>query len=79
MIIRALRSHFIILIVLYLIIYILIQMELQNVSNPKLPNVIMIGVRKGGTTAIMVMLSMHSKIARIKGEVHFFDENYSKG
>ncbi len=51
----------------------------DNAKNPKYPNVILIGVQKGGTGALMDMLSMHSKIKAAWGEVHFFDREYNRG
>ena len=46
-----------------------------------LPHVIIIGVRKGGTRALLEFLNLHSQIAAVKAEMHFFDddENYSLG
>lgn len=46
-----------------------------------LPSCIIIGVRKGGTRALLDMLSLHSAIRAAKTEVHFFDveKNYQKG
>jgi hypothetical protein len=40
-----------------------------------------IGVRKGGTRALIDMLSLNSRVKSAKTEVHFFDngENYRKG
>ena len=51
-------------------------------SLPKyLPSCIIIGVRKGGTRALLDMLTLHSAIRVANHEVHFFDvdENYLKG
>ncbi|XP_053126028.1 heparan sulfate glucosamine 3-O-sulfotransferase 1-like [Hemicordylus capensis] len=47
----------------------------------KLPSSIIIGVRKGGTRALLEMLSLHPQVAAAHSEVHFFnlDENYQKG
>ena len=44
-------------------------------------HVIIIGVRKGGTRALLEFLNLHSQIAAVKAEMHFFDddENYSLG
>ncbi|XP_072549413.1 heparan sulfate glucosamine 3-O-sulfotransferase 1 [Salminus brasiliensis] len=38
-----------------------------------LPDIIIIGVRKGGTRALIEMLSLHDGIAAAQSEVHFFD------
>ena len=45
------------------------------------PDAIIIGVRKGGTRALLNMLNIHPKVMAAKGEVHFFDrdENYKRG
>ena len=42
---------------------------------------ILIGVRKGGTRALVDMIGMHSKVHSASNEIHFFDidENYNKG
>ena len=47
----------------------------------RLPGCIMIGVRKGGTRALLDMLNLHSSIRAANFEVHFFDNdtNYHKG
>lgn len=40
-----------------------------------------IGVRKGGTRALLEMLNLHPRIAMVPVEVHFFDkvDNYERG
>ena len=45
------------------------------------PDVIIVGVRKGGTKALITVLDLHPQIQAARGEVHFFDrtENYAKG
>ena len=47
----------------------------------KLPSSIIIGVKKGGTKAIISMLDAHPHITAAKGEVHYFDRdlNYELG
>ncbi|XP_077787200.1 heparan sulfate glucosamine 3-O-sulfotransferase 1-like [Podarcis muralis] len=47
----------------------------------RLPQSIIIGVRKGGTRALLEMLSLHPQVAAAHSEVHFFnvEENYRKG
>ena len=47
----------------------------------KFPGAIIIGVRKGGTRALLNMLKLHPDIASAGGEVHFFDRNatYKRG
>lgn len=46
-----------------------------------LPDIIIIGVRKGGTRALLEMLSLHDSIAAAQSEVHFFDSDahYQRG
>ncbi|XP_006884588.1 PREDICTED: heparan sulfate glucosamine 3-O-sulfotransferase 1-like [Elephantulus edwardii] len=52
-----------------------------NGSVRQLPQTIIIGVRKGGTRALLEMLSLHPDVAAAENEVHFFDweEHYSHG
>ena len=54
--------------------------ELQPASR-KLPGAIIIGVKKGGTRALLNMLKIHPSIQTVSGEPHFFDKNstYEKG
>lgn len=42
-------------------------------ATPRLPDVIIIGVKKGGTRALIEMLSLHSEVVAAQNEVHFFD------
>lgn len=57
----------------------------SNVSDQKLirklPNSIIIGVKKGGTKALISMLDVHPNVKAAKGEVHYFDRdiNYHQG
>ncbi|KAG9345440.1 hypothetical protein JZ751_008584 [Albula glossodonta] len=44
-----------------------------NGTSQQLPDTIIIGVRKGGTRALIEMLSLHSDVAAAENEVHFFD------
>ncbi|KAJ8400078.1 hypothetical protein AAFF_G00401170 [Aldrovandia affinis] len=46
-----------------------------------LPGAIIIGVRKGGTRALLEMLSLHPGVAVAKAEVHYFnlEEHYRRG
>lgn len=39
----------------------------------RLPECIVIGVRKGGTRALLDMINLHSQVKIAKAEVHFFD------
>lgn len=45
----------------------------EDVSVRKVPDFIIIGVRKGGTKALISMLNLHPSIIAARGEVHFFD------
>ena len=47
----------------------------------RLPSGIVIGVRKGGTRALLDMIGLHSLVRPARAEVHFFDaeENYERG
>ncbi|XP_078095847.1 heparan sulfate glucosamine 3-O-sulfotransferase 1-like [Mustelus asterias] len=47
----------------------------------QVPQTIIIGVRKGGTRALLEMLNLHPDVMVAKSEVHFFDwdANYRKG
>ncbi|XP_038845130.1 heparan sulfate glucosamine 3-O-sulfotransferase 4-like [Salvelinus namaycush] len=45
----------------------------------KLPQAIIIGVKKGGTRALLEALRVHPDIRAVGNEPHFFDRNYEKG
>ncbi|XP_054648165.1 heparan sulfate glucosamine 3-O-sulfotransferase 1 [Dunckerocampus dactyliophorus] len=53
----------------------------SNGTVQQLPRIIIIGVRKGGTRALIEMLSLHSGVAAAQNEVHFFDweNHFQKG
>lgn len=50
-------------------------------NRKRLPNAIIIGVKKGGTRALLEILKIHPSIRACSNEVHFFDrdENYQQG
>ncbi|KAK9518346.1 hypothetical protein VZT92_023655 [Zoarces viviparus] len=52
-----------------------------NGTLQQLPQILIIGVRKGGTRALIEMLSLHSAVAAAQNEVHFFDweSHFQKG
>ncbi|XP_067103697.1 heparan sulfate glucosamine 3-O-sulfotransferase 1 [Osmerus mordax] len=52
-----------------------------NGTLQQLPQILIIGVRKGGTRALIEMLSLHSAVAAAENEVHFFDweSHFQKG
>lgn len=45
----------------------------------KLPQAIIIGVKKGGTRALLEFLRVHPDIRAVGAEPHFFDRNYHQG
>lgn len=51
------------------------------IKKRRFPKAIIIGVRKGGTKALISMLDAHPLIVAAKGEIHYFDRdnNYSYG
>ncbi len=57
------------------------QVFVKPTKNQKLPKCLLIGVRKGGTRALLDMLNLHSRIKISNLEVHFFDNdtNYARG
>ncbi|XP_043941076.1 heparan sulfate glucosamine 3-O-sulfotransferase 3B1-like [Protopterus annectens] len=48
-------------------------------GTKKLPQAIIIGVKKGGTRALLEFLRVHPDIRAVGAEPHFFDRNYDKG
>ncbi|XP_078691434.1 heparan sulfate glucosamine 3-O-sulfotransferase 6-like [Branchiostoma floridae x Branchiostoma belcheri] len=48
-------------------------------ATRKLPQVIIIGVKKGGTRALLEYLRLHPDIRAVGPEVHFFDRKYDNG
>ncbi|XP_073466144.1 heparan sulfate glucosamine 3-O-sulfotransferase 1 [Aquarana catesbeiana] len=52
-----------------------------NGTQQYLPHTIIIGVRKGGTRALLEMLSLHPDVSSAESEIHFFDweDQYKKG
>ncbi|XP_072747080.1 heparan sulfate glucosamine 3-O-sulfotransferase 6 [Anoplolepis gracilipes] len=53
----------------------------QQTLIPKrqLPTALIIGVKKGGTRALLEFLRLHPAIRAAGSEVHFFDHHYTKG
>lgn len=45
----------------------------------KLPQAIIIGVKKGGTRALLEFLRVHPDVRAMGAEPHFFDRLYHKG
>ncbi|XP_024130359.1 heparan sulfate (glucosamine) 3-O-sulfotransferase 1-like 2 [Oryzias melastigma] len=52
-----------------------------NATQQRLPGAIIIGVRKGGTRALLEMLNLHPQVEVAKAEVHFFnvEEHFRRG
>lgn len=48
-------------------------------GEQKLPQAIIIGVKKGGTRALLEALRVHPDVRAVRVEPHFFDRNYEKG
>jgi [heparan sulfate]-glucosamine 3-sulfotransferase 5 len=50
-------------------------------TSRRLPQAIIMGVRKCGTRALLEMLALHPRVQKAAGEVHFFDrdDNYRRG
>lgn len=48
-------------------------------ESKKLPQAIIIGVKKGGTRALLEFLRVHPDIRAVGAEPHFFDRNYING
>ncbi|XP_030629713.1 heparan sulfate glucosamine 3-O-sulfotransferase 3B1b [Chanos chanos] len=48
-------------------------------GSKKLPQAIIIGVKKGGTRALLEFLRIHPDIRAVGAEPHFFDRNYNNG
>ncbi|XP_076855474.1 heparan sulfate glucosamine 3-O-sulfotransferase 3B1b [Brachyhypopomus gauderio] len=59
------------------------QNTLSSFSNgsgsKRLPQAIIIGVKKGGTRALLEFLRVHPDIRAVGAEPHFFDRNYENG
>lgn len=47
--------------------------------SKQLPTALIIGVKKGGTRALLEFLRLHPAIRAAGSEVHFFDHHYIKG
>ncbi|XP_028050854.2 heparan sulfate glucosamine 3-O-sulfotransferase 3A1 isoform X2 [Monomorium pharaonis] len=49
------------------------------IPSRQLPTALIIGVKKGGTRALLEFLRLHPAIRAAGSEVHFFDHHYMKG
>ncbi|XP_037332926.2 heparan sulfate glucosamine 3-O-sulfotransferase 3B1a [Pungitius pungitius] len=52
---------------------------LNESESKKFPQAIIIGVKKGGTRALLEFLRLHPDIRAVGAEPHFFDRNYDRG
>ncbi|XP_016102842.1 heparan sulfate glucosamine 3-O-sulfotransferase 3A1-like [Sinocyclocheilus grahami] len=50
-----------------------------NSSGKELPHALIIGVKKGGTRALLEFLRLHPDIRALGAEPHFFDRHYARG
>ncbi|XP_028332063.1 heparan sulfate glucosamine 3-O-sulfotransferase 2-like [Gouania willdenowi] len=48
-------------------------------GNKKLPKAIIVGVKKGGTRAVLEFIRIHPDVRAAGTETHFFDRNYDRG
>ncbi|KAF0025701.1 hypothetical protein F2P81_022582 [Scophthalmus maximus] len=48
-------------------------------GSKKLPQALIVGVKKGGTRALLEFLRVHPDIRAVGAEPHFFDRNYDNG
>ncbi|XP_072882006.1 heparan sulfate glucosamine 3-O-sulfotransferase 3B1-like [Hemitrygon akajei] len=56
-----------------------LDLNLGSFGAKKLPQAIIIGVKKGGTRALLEFLRVHPDIRAVGAEPHFFDRHYDKG
>ncbi|CAL8395043.1 unnamed protein product [Arctogadus glacialis] len=56
------------------------QVHLRD-PDQQLPRALIVGVRKGGTRALLEMLNLHPAVVKASQEIHFFDndQNYARG
>ncbi|XP_060620503.1 heparan sulfate glucosamine 3-O-sulfotransferase 3B1-like [Anolis sagrei] len=52
---------------------------LNGSGTKKLPQAVIIGVKKGGTRALLEFLRVHPDVRAVGAEPHFFDRNYERG
>ncbi|XP_075687562.1 heparan sulfate glucosamine 3-O-sulfotransferase 6 [Rhinoderma darwinii] len=51
----------------------------SSLGNKKFPQAIIVGVKKGGTRALLEFLRIHPDVRALGAEPHFFDRCYDKG
>nr|XP_056715058.1 heparan sulfate glucosamine 3-O-sulfotransferase 3B1-like [Euleptes europaea] len=52
---------------------------LNGAGTKRLPQALIIGVKKGGTRALLEFLRVHPDVRAVGAEPHFFDRNYGRG
>lgn len=57
----------------------LLQAQPGGEGNKRLPQAVIIGVKKGGTRALLEFLRVHPDVRAAGAEPHFFDRNYGRG
>ncbi|XP_034264252.1 heparan sulfate glucosamine 3-O-sulfotransferase 3A1-like [Pantherophis guttatus] len=57
----------------------LLQTQPGGEGNKRLPQAVIIGVKKGGTRALLEFLRVHPDVRAAGAEPHFFDRNYGRG
>lgn len=50
-----------------------------NAKIDRLPEFLLVGAQKSGTTALFQLINQHPKVVKKNGEVHFFDINFHRG
>lgn len=48
-------------------------------ATRRLPHALIIGVKKGGTRALLEFLRLHPDVRALGSEPHFFDRHYTRG
>lgn len=51
----------------------------QSLKIRRLPQALIVGVKKGGTRALLEFLRLHPDVRAVGPETHFFDRHYDKG
>ncbi|XP_067911861.1 heparan sulfate glucosamine 3-O-sulfotransferase 3B1-like [Heterodontus francisci] len=51
----------------------------NSFGSKKFPQAVIIGVKKGGTRALLEFLRIHPDVRAVGAEPHFFDRNYERG
>ncbi|XP_070595845.1 heparan sulfate glucosamine 3-O-sulfotransferase 3A1-like [Erythrolamprus reginae] len=57
----------------------LLQAQPGGEGDKRLPQAVIIGVKKGGTRALLEFLRVHPDVRAAGAEPHFFDRNYGRG